>query len=35
MKAIAAENLDRFVHDIVEHFAAIDFGDGTFHGVFF
>ena len=34
VEAVAAENLHGFVDDEVQHFAAVDFGDGTFDGVF-
>src|SRR5258706_446354 len=34
MEAVAAKNLNGFIHHKIEHFAAVNFGDGALDGVF-
>src|SRR5258707_1062685 len=35
VKSVTAENLHAFVHYEIEHFAAVDLGNGALDGVFF
>ena len=34
VESVAAEDLHRFVHDKIQHLAAVDLGDGALDGIF-